>query len=193
MEEPRVKSTKFQSPVPFLIRLRNFVFGKNKPDVFTLLTFYINLICCIVFLAWNITGYIAITSREMILEFKGINVEEIIHNRGIALRFEPVDFIGRLTTFYAIGVICWGVVFFGLILLYRKRKTFAYFIFGGTLFYFGMHIFYLSFQYFREDTTSTDKILLLIVITSTLLHTLLMRNERNGGSISFFGEVEDDE
>lgn len=192
MEEAEVKSTKFQSPLPFLIRLRNFVFGKQKPDMYTLLTFYINLICCVVFLAWNITGYIAVTSREMIFEFKGINVEAIIHQRGVELGFSPVDFVDRLTTFYAIGVICWGVVFFGLILLYRKRRTFAYYLFGGTFFYIGMHLFYLNFQYFKEDTTSFDKVLLLIVITSTLLHTLLMRNERRGGSISFFGEVEDD-
>lgn len=161
--------------------------------MFTLLTFYINLICCVVFISWNVTGYIAVTSREMIFEFKGINVEEIIHNRGVQLGFLGDAFVSRLTTFYAIGVICWGTVFFGLILLYRKRKTFAYFILGGAIFYVGMHVFYLNFQYFKEDTTSMDKVLLLIVITSTLLHTLLMRNERRGGSINFFGEVEDDE
>ena len=33
-----------------------------------------------------------------------------------------------------------------------------------------------------------DKILVLIVAVSCIIHAILMRNEKNGGSISFFGE-----
>lgn len=188
-EEP-VKKTKFQSPLPFLIRLRNLIFGKKRPDIYTLVTFYINLALTLTFLLWCVVGYVAVASRNYIFEEKGVPVESIIQRRGVELGFQPEDFVSRIMTFNAIGAICWGVVLFGLILLYRKRRQFSYFVFGGLLFYIGMIIFYLSFRYFMDDTTLFDKISLLIVGASAGIHAFLMRNERKGGSISFFGEAD---
>jgi len=185
------KKTKFQSPKPILVRLRNIVFGKRKPDIFTRVTFYINIVLWMCFMLWNLIGYFAISSRDMITEMKNIQVEKIIAARGIELGFEPSDFISRLTVVHGVGIFCWAAVFFGLILLFRKRKQFIYFILGGVLFYIGLNIFYLSFQFFREDVTSFDKISLLIILMSTVIHSFLMKNERRGGSISFFGEAEE--
>ena len=187
------KKTKFQSPKPILVRLRNIVFGKKKPDIFTRLTFYMNTVLWLTFMLWNVIGYFAISSRDMINEMKGVKVEEIIAERGVELGFEPADFITRLTVVHGVGILCWAAVFFGLILLYRKRKQFIYFILGGVLFYVGLNIFYLSFQFFREDTTSFDKISLLVIALSTIIHSFLMNNERRGGSISFFGEADEDD
>ncbi len=191
--ESNEKKTKFQSPKPFLVRLRNLVFGKRKPDIFTRLTFYINLIIWLSFMLWNVIGYIAISSRKMITEVKGIEVEKIIAARGVELGFEPMDFITRLGVVHGVGVLCWGAIFFGLILLYRKRKQFVYFIIGGVIFYLGLNIFYLSFQFFREDTTNFDKIALLVMVLSTTIHSFLMKNERRGGSISFFGDADEED
>jgi hypothetical protein len=186
------KKTKFQSPKPILVRIRNLVFGKRKPDIFTRVTFYINTVLWLSFMLWNVIGYFAISSRDMISEMKGIKVEKIIAERGVELGFEPADFITRLTVVHGVGILCWGAVFFGLILLYRKRKQFLYFVLGGVIFYVGLNIFYLSFQFFREDTTSFDKISLLIIVLSTVIHSFLMNNERRGGSISFFGEADEE-
>lgn len=191
--EETAKKTKFQSPKPILVRLRNIVFGKRKPDIFTRVTFYINMVLWLSFMLWNVIGYFAISSRDMITEVKGIQVEKIIVERGVELGFEPADFITRLTVVHGVGVLCWGAVFFGLILLYRKRKQFIYFILGGVLFYVGLNVFYLSFQFFREDTTSFDKISLLIIVLSTVIHSFLMNNERRGGSISFFGDADEED
>ena len=187
------KPTRFQSPVPALIQFRNFIFGKTKPDAYTRVTFYMNLIIWITFMFWNVASYFTIASRQLILSQKGIDVAEIITNRGIELGFEDGDFLSRLLTFHGVSIICWGIIFIGLVLLYRKRSAFIYFILGGLIFYVGMSMFYLNFSYFVEDTTTYDKIALLIMITSTVLHSFLMKNERSGGSISLFGEVEEDE
>ncbi|MBL1281503.1 MAG: hypothetical protein COA33_014600 [Fluviicola sp.] len=192
MEEEVVKATKFQSPVPFLRQFRNFIFGKKKPDVFTRLTFNINMIIWISFLLWSVISYFTISSREMVYRFKGIPVDSILKNRGVELGFEGPDFLSRLLTFNGIAVICWSIVFIGLILLFRKKKQFIYFVLGGTVFYLGMSIFYLSFTYFMEDTTMYDKIALLVVIVSSIIHSYLMKNEREGGSINFFGENENE-
>ena len=186
--EETEKTTKFQSPKPTLVRMRNVIFGKRRPDIFTRITFYINMVLWLFFMLWNIIGYFALSTRGMISEMKGIKVEEIIAERGAELGFEPADFITRLSVVHGVGILCWGAIFFGLVLLYRKRKQFVFFIVGGVLFYIGLNIFYLSFQFFREDTTGFDKISLLIIVLSTVIHSVLMKNERRGGSISFFGD-----
>lgn len=188
-----INPDKFQSPVPILIKIRNIIFGKERPDIYTQITFYINMLIWITFMLWNIVSYFTITMRSVIYEQKGIPVETIIQKRGLELGFEPFEFLPKLLTFHAVAIICWGLVFFGLILLYRKKKQFTYFILGAAGFYLGMSIFYLSFNYFIEDTTSFDKIALLILIASIVLHGFLMKNERSGGSISFFGEANEDE
>ena len=54
-------------------------------------------------------------------------------------------------------------------------------------------MFYLSFTYFAQDTTAYDKVALLIFIASISIHGYLMKNEREGGTISFFGESTQEE
>ncbi|MFT6984045.1 MAG: hypothetical protein ACJAUD_002825 [Crocinitomicaceae bacterium] len=59
--------------------------------------------------------------------------------------------------------------------------------------YLGMSIFYLSFTYFAQDTTMFDKIALLVLGLILIMHSYLMGNERKGGSISFFGESQEED
>jgi len=183
-----IKITKFQSPVPILKQVSNLIFGKRIPDIYTRITFYMNSVIWSTFIIWDIISYFTIQSRHLIWQQKGIPIEQIIQKRGSELGFSEDEFISRLLTFHAISIICWVVVFIGLILLYRKSRRFIYFVLGGIIFYIGMSIFYISYTYFAEDTTAYDKIALLIVVVSSLLHAYLMNNERAGGSIGFFGE-----
>jgi hypothetical protein len=194
MEDQEVKATtKFQSPLPFIIQLRNLIFGKKKPDTFTKVTFIINLIICSTFLLWSIISYYSISMKGFIEAEKGISVEEIIANRGMELGFKNGQFLSHLLTFHAISIICWMLVFIGIVLLYRKKIQFIYFIVAPTLFYVGMSIFYISYTYFIEDTTTYDKIALLVIVAGSIVHYFLMRNESSGGSINFFGAIEDEE
>lgn len=194
MEEQEVKATtKFQSPLPFFIQFRNLIFGKEKPDTFTTLTFVINLIICSSFFIWNIISYFSISMKDFIEAQKEISVDEIIAKRGGELGFQNGEFLSHLLTFHSISIICWAVVFVGIVLLYRKLIQFVYFIVVPILFYVGMSIFYISYSYFIEDTTTYDKIALLVIIAGSILHYFLMRNESNGGSINFFGAIEDEE
>ena len=194
MEEQEAKSTtKFQSPIPFIIQFRNLIFGKEKPDIFTLVTFYMNLVIWFTFMVWNIISYFSISMKDFILAQKGISVEEIITKRGLELGFENGEFLNHLLTFHAISIICWTLVFVGIVLLYRKKIQFVYFIVGAVFAYIGMSIFYVGYNYFIEDTTTYDKIALLVIVAGSILHYFLMRNESNGGSINFFGAIEDEE
>jgi len=187
------KVNKFHSPVPFLRNFQRFIFGKEKPDIYTRLTFNINMIIWLSFILWSILSFFTIKSRAIILQMKGIPVEKVIRERGVELGFKGEEFIDRLLTFNAIAIICWIIILIGLILLFRKIRQYIYFILGGALFYIGMSIFYLSYTYFMEDMTFYDKIALLVLITSSIFHFFLLKNEQEGGNINFFGETEEDE
>ena len=184
------KVEKYQSPVPILKHFHRFIFGNERPDVYTRLTFNINLIIWFFFTLWSILSFFTLKSRTLIFKLKGIPVEKIIHERGIELGFNGSDFIDRLLTFNAIAIICWILIFFGLILMFRKIKLYIYFILGGSLFYVGMSIFYLNYQYFLEDMSSFDKIALLILITSSIFHFFILKREQESGHINFFGEID---
>ena len=193
-EKEEVKKTRFQSPVPFLRQIRNLIFGVKIPDIYTRVTFYINMILMSTFLIWDILSLFALTSSEFIGEQKGITVERIVSMRGETLGFEEGVFFSRLNTFHSIGIICWLVFFFGLILMYRKIKRYAYFCIGSMVFYLGMAIIYLSFTYYLEDTTAYDKVAMLIMLVSILVHSFLMNNRNAGSRSGFFGEpIEEDE
>ncbi len=187
------KVEKFQSPLPFLRNFHRFIFGKERPDVYTRLTFNINMIIWFSFILWSILSFFTIKSRALILQIKGIPVEKVIQTRGIELGFEGDEFIERLLTFNAIAIICWAIVLIGLILLFRKMTQYIYFVLGGTLFYTGMNVFYINYTYFIEDTTFFDKIALLVLITSSIFHYSLLKKEKSGGNISFFEVAEEDE
>lgn len=185
----KIKPTKFNSPVPILRQLRNLVFGHLIPDFYTQLTFYMNTVLWTTFIIWDILGYFTLTSREFILQQKWVPIDKIIANRGSELGYEGDEFFNRLTTFHGIAIICWLIVFFGLILLYRKNKRFIFFTVGGIVFYLGMMIFYLGWGYFIYDTTTFDKIALLIMLTSIGLRHYLMRRDNIDGGVGFFGET----
>ncbi len=191
-EQDDHKETLFNSPIPLLIRLRNFIFGKEKPDSYTKVTFYLNFIPALLFFFWNIASFFAVYLRQLIQDQKGVPVDLIIRSRGEMLGFDGEEFVSRVQTFYSVSAICWFVVLFGTILIWRKRERFVYFIFGGTLFYLGMTIFYMNYSFFKEDITFFDKIIYLAVLANSLLYFLLLRKEKRGESLSFFGEDEQD-
>lgn len=194
--KPREESepTKYQSPLPFLRQIRNLIFGRKAPDMYTRISFYMNVVLWSTFLIWDILSYFALTSSELFIQKKGIPIHRIVEARGQVLGFEEGDFLSRLITFHSISIICWAIYFIGLILMYRKFKKYIYFTLGALIFFIGMNIFYLSFTYFIEDTTTYDKIALLIMVVSIIVHTYLLNNRNSGGTSGFFGEpIEEDE
>ncbi|NRA13373.1 MAG: hypothetical protein HRT57_15620 [Crocinitomicaceae bacterium] len=189
----REKIRKFESPLPFVLILRNLIFGKKKPDIYTRIAFYVGTVISLIFLLWNGITYYAIVSRDWILSQKGIRIESIIEKRGHDLEFESGDFLNRLQVASALSLILWTVFFVGLVFLYRKKKIFIYLTMVPLALYIMMSIFYLSFTYFSQDTTMFDKIALLVLALILIVHSYLMGNERKGGSISFFGESQEED
>lgn len=181
------EKTPFQSPVPYIVMLRNFIFGKEKPDVLTQVNFFINLFISLSFFIWHILSWLAISKRELIWQKKGISVEGLIESRGVELGFGSGELLSRLLTLHGISVICWGVILLGLVRLYRRKADFIYIVIPSLFFYVGMYLFYLSFRFFIEDTTAYDKLSMILVLLSATIEFVLLKRRQGGSGFSFFG------
>lgn len=190
---PSESATKFQSPVPFVLKLRDLIYGKRKPDFFTRLNFILNLVLWSTFMIWSIISFYAVGARDFIYRQKGIPVESIIKSRGRELGFDGDDFLDRLLTVNGIAIICWGVVFIALILMYRRNKRFFYPFIIPILFYIGMLFAYISPSYFMQDTTTFDKIALLIMLASSTIYYFLIKDKDKDEEINFFGVEDEDD
>ena len=189
----REKMRKLESPIPFVIVFRNWIFGKKKPDIYTRMTFFLNLLIWFMFIIWSAFSYFAVVSRDWIYQHKGINVENIIAQRGDSLGFSPGEFLSKLELTNFISLVCWLIFFVGLVMLYRKKKIFAYFTLFPIAVYLILNGLYLGFNYFLEDITLFDKILILVSATSLIAISFLMRSERDQGSMNFFGVQDSDD
>ncbi|GAB5418754.1 MAG: hypothetical protein Crog4KO_05110 [Crocinitomicaceae bacterium] len=185
----RERIRKLESPIPFVIILRNWMFGKKKPDILTRITFLANFVIWILFLIWSCFSYFAVNSRQWIWEQKGLAVTWIIERRGEQLNYEKGEFLARLEFTSLMALLCWLLFFVGLVLLYRKKKIFIYFTLVPLLAYIAMNSFYLGFNYFVEDITLFDKILFLISGVSLLIAAFMIRGGRDGSDSTsdFFG------
>lgn len=171
--------TKFNSALPLILKLRDLIFGENKPEVYTRITVYFNALIWLIFLSWHLISYASISLREVIFTEKKIDVEALIFERGKLLGFQPYEFLNLLLKYHLISSICWGTIFIGMILIWRKNKIFNYFIFIPLIVYAGMILFFLRWRYFMEDTTTFDKITLLVFVLNILIYYIIQRVKRS--------------
>jgi len=182
-----------ESPIPILSRLRNLIFGKESPDTYTQIGFYLGIIIWTIFLIWIILGYVALTNTEWIEQEKGLDVHSLIEARGKTLGFVGADFKSNLITFYNVALVAWIGLFIGLVLQWRKNLYFIYFIWGAGAVYLLAMWFLLGFTYWYQDTTTFDKIAFFLLIVHSSLYYYFLNKESQGEKTNFFGIEEEDE
>lgn len=182
-----------ESPIPILSRLRNVIFGKESPDTYTQISFYLGVLIWIIFLVWTILGYMVLTSTDWIEQEKGLDVHSLIEQRGEALGFVGTDFQNSLITFYNVALIAWIGLFIGLVLQWRKNVYFIYFIWAAAATYLLAMWFLLGFSYWYNDTTTFDKIAFFLLVGHSSLYYYFLKREVRGEKTNFFGIDEDTE
>ena len=175
------------NPVSLLTQLKNRIFGKENPDTYTQVSFFIGLAIVITFLIWSILGYVVIDGREWIQAEKGLNVQNLIEKRGVELGFEANQFLHKLEMFYAFSIFIWLVILIGLILQWRKIFAFIYVITIAASLYLLYMWFGLGFEYWLDDTTLFDKISFFLLIGHSFLYAFFLKKELSGEEINFFG------
>jgi hypothetical protein len=178
----------FEENISIWSRIRWFIMGKDSPDIFTKITFYIIFVLWSIFFVWNILSLGAISFRDTIEQEKQIPVTEIINLRGRELGFSSDVFLNRLMIFHWVSIICWLSVFISIILLWRKNKKFVFFFFSGTMTYFVFMIYYLSLSYYTQDTTFFDKIAFIALNLAAIIYSLTNRANQHENSNGFFGD-----
>ncbi len=180
------------SPLPILMRLKNLVFGEKAPDTYTRISFFFALIIWFIFFLWSILGVVVIQSRHWIKEEKKVDVTQLIEQRGQELGFDQFVFADRLETFHTASIICWLVVFVGLVMLYRKKIEFIYLFLAGCGIYLLLMWIMLGFSYWAKDTTTFDKVVFILMVLHTSIYYYFLKMEKSGNSINFFGIKEEE-
>lgn len=179
MQEESSYHTKFNSPLPLLITIRNAIFGKKRPDGYTRITFYLSSIIWFTFLVWHLLSYFAFSLRDLIFEEKKIDVTTLIYCRGEALGFEARDFLSRVLLLHLYSAIIWGVFFFGLILLWKKSRWAIYTLSICFASYYALLILFMNLDYFNQDITFFDKSLLSFAGINLLIYFVINKSRTN--------------
>lgn len=175
----KLDQLKPEDAIPLLVRLKTLILGKNKPDGFTRLMFTFSLFSWLLLTIWNAVSYFVLLTSDIIEENKGFSVKDVIIKNGQNLGFNGEEFLSSITTFYFNSLFVWLFIFFGLVLMYRKKRIYTLVVLGGLAFHFIYMFFVLGFQYFIEDVSFFDKILYGILIVVAMIHSLLMSKEKN--------------
>lgn len=175
----KLDQLKPEDAIPLLVRLKTLILGKNKPDGFTRLMFTFSLFSWLLLTIWNAVSYFVLLTSDIIEENKGFSVKDVIIKNGQNLGFNGEEFLSSITTFYFNSLFVWLFIFFGLVLMYRKKRIYTLVVLGGLAFHFIYMFFVLGFQYFIEDVSFFDKILYGILIVVAMIHSLLMSKEKD--------------
>lgn len=187
-DENSYEESALNAPIPFFHQIRKLIFGDESPTLMMKISIYINFLIWVIFFIWHIMSFYAISSRDVILQEKKINVEILIFNRGSELGFDPSVFLENLLAFHRLSIIFWAIIFLGNVLMWRMKKQFAYFLFGSVILYYLTMLFYLGIHYYMDDTTPFDKISIFVFLLNSLFFVFMLRNHREGKEDGFFTE-----
>lgn len=185
--------THLESPIPILSKLKTWILGKDKPDTYTQVSFYVGLAIFGLIATWLILGYSVVSNTMFIEQEKGIPVHEIIQELGRRYGFTDELFLSRLINFYHLALFSWVTILIGLVLQWRKNKAFIYFILvGASLYLVGMWSM-LSFSYWYHEISFFDKLIYFILVFHSLLYYYFLNKEKKGEKVNFFGLDNSDE
>ena len=178
MRKP-IGEIKPEDAIPLIVRIKKLILGEHKPDGFTRLMFSFSLFSWLLLAIWNAVSYFVLLTSDIIKENKGFYVNDVIIKNGHNLGFNGNEFLVSITTFYFNSLFIWLFILVGLILMYRKKQVYHFFVLGGLALNFTYMFIVLGFQYFIEDVSFFDKVLYAILTIVTVIHSFLMKKESN--------------
>ncbi len=161
---------------------------KHRPDNFTRISFYINLIILAYFLFWNLTMLVALNTTQIIETFKHLPASQIIDKRGMQLGFATGEFHPTLNRYYVISSLLFLPIFLSLFLLWKKRRFFYPILLFSLLLQLFLMIILLGITYFMNDIRFSDKILWLVLFANSTIYWALLKKESQSDTFNFFNE-----
>ena len=154
-------------------RLFRLVFGKERPDLLTRSFFFSHLIGWSIFFFWYVTAYL---SLHFLNNIRGASrLKLIMAKRGRELGIH--DFKTSYETFAFVMIVLWALYLIGLVLMWRNKPRYTYFVFGVLLAYPIVTVIFLNFRYLSQDVSLFDKLLYVILLISMTVYYLIKRRE----------------
>ena len=164
MENNSLETKEFIVAKKYVKTFGTWLFGQEKPGIWTQLVFYVNLLIAFIFLIWHLLSYYVLSMSTLIYEQKKIDIAALLQKRAEDLGLSKEYFEEHLINFQLINICIWIIFVAGLVVLWR-RKSIAFWIHGFCLIaYYCVLFFYMNFKFFNLDIQLSDKIMLGISI-----------------------------
>lgn len=176
--ETNIENNQDQFFRPHIQKARKIVLGQERPKLFTQIVFYLGVVITSIFGMWSTISILILKFPGYLKTNKQVDVEAIVGLRARELGFDAQDFYQKLELYHLTCVIVWIGILICLFLIWRSVKWANVVIIASIL---ALTIFQLVLfgpTYWVEDTTTFDKITLLILLTLVVISHFTMTSKQ---------------
>lgn len=183
-------AAKEENVIRWIQAIQRIIFGEKVPDIYTKTTFFLNILLWVMFFSYSLLQLLSIQYSHLFLVHKGVDLAQLIQQRGNRIGFEGNEFLNQLIFTQQISLVGWTIAWIGLVLLWRQKMAYTFFFFGGNLLVFSSTWYLLGSTYLQEDIPFFLKVLFLLLNANAFIYSFLLFRKKNG-DITFFedGEV----
>jgi hypothetical protein len=158
-----------QSPLPFINRLRLWIYGSNSPKLFVKIIYSLNSSVSSLFVFWHVLGFAAVFFRKFVFAKKQIAVDEIIQSNAKNLGYTFEELIRYLQIHHLVSAALWMLILWVLVLFWRgSKKTYLY-ILLLLLAYFIQGIYFFGWRFITHELTLFDWSMFVVFSMSLIL------------------------
>jgi hypothetical protein len=158
-----------QSPLPFINRLRLWIYGSNSPKLFVKIIYSLNTSVSSLFVFWHVLGFAAVFFRKFVFAKKQIAVDEIIQSNAKNLGYTFEELIRYLQIHHLVSAALWMLILWVLVLFWRgSKKTYLY-ILLLLLAYFIQGIYFFGWRFITHEMTLFDWSMFVVFSMSLIL------------------------
>lgn len=153
-----------QSPMPFINRIRVWVFGFNSPRLYVKIIFGVNSLISILFLCWHLLAFSAVFFRKFVFAKKQIAVDEIIQLNAKKLGYTFEELISYLQIHHLVSAALWILILWVLVLYWRGSKKIYFYILFLHLAYFIQGIYFFGWRFITHELTLFDWLIFVVFL-----------------------------
>jgi hypothetical protein len=158
-----------QSPLPFINRLRLWIYGSNSPKLFVKIIYSLNTSVSSLFVFWHVLGFAAVFFRKFVFAKKQIAVDEIIQSNAKNLGYTFEELIRYLQIHHLVSAALWMLILWVLVLFWRGSKKIYLYILFLLLAYFIQGIYFFGWRFITHELTLFDWSMFVVFSMSLIL------------------------
>jgi hypothetical protein len=157
-----------QSPMPFINRLRFWIYGSNSPELHVKIIYIVNSIISFLFVCWHFLAFAAVFFRSFVFAKKQISVDEIIQSNAKKLGYTFEELISYLQIHHLVSAAIWMLILWVLVLFWRGSKKIYFYILFLLLAYFIQGIYFFGWRFITHELTLFDWLIFVVFSLSLI-------------------------